>query len=234
MGGLCTKHLWGLILFTEQELERLLLRRMCHRFSFFLISIFFYLEIVENSTEDFIDKSSWRSIKTIFFFFSGFLKCTIMINLVSHFLFFFFLLSSFWFNCFFSGNSVGSTARLSLASTFSPTEKLVMLYQSNITRIWLISTENHTIVLLRREGGVLSRHPSLSSSFLADHLDGIQCFHRAYVSKSIKESRRWILLNFSSSPLHVLFILIGWFVRWEAGGCTTAVLCCDPPRICSR
>ena len=37
-----------------------------------------------------------------------------------------------------------------------------------------------------------------------------------------------------SSALHVLFVLLGWFVRWEVGGCTASVLWGVDFRICSR
>ena len=44
-----------------------------------------------------------------------------------------------------------------------------------------------------------------------------------HVQESIK-SYFWVHPCFSSSALHVLFILLEWFVRWEAGSCTITVL----------
>ena len=40
---------------------------------------------------------------------------------------------------------------------------------------------------------------------------------------SIKERRLWIHTCFSSTALHVLFVLLKWFVRWEVSGFTAAV-----------
>ena len=69
-------------------------------------------------------------------------------------------------------------------------------------------------------------------------LDYILCLYRAVVDKfllvvqyshirvkrSIGERRLWVRRYYSSSVLHVLFILFGWFQRWEVGGCTATVL----------
>ena len=76
-------------------------------------------------------------------------------------------------------------------------------------------------------------------SLLEGILDDTQCSHRAdvgkfllvgqhwrvHVSESIRERRRlWIHFNFSCTTPHVLFVLIGWFVRWNVDGCTAAIL----------
>ena len=39
---------------------------------------------------------------------------------------------------------------------------------------------------------------------------------------------------FSNSVPHVLFVWLGWFLRWDISGCTTVVLSCVASRICSR
>ena len=44
------------------------------------------------------------------------------------------------------------------------------------------------------------------------------------VKRSLGESLLWVCPYFSSSVLHVLFVLFGWFWRWEVDGCITAVL----------
>ena len=41
---------------------------------------------------------------------------------------------------------------------------------------------------------------------------------------SIRKRRLWDRLYFCSSNPHVLFILLGWFVRWEVSGRSAAVL----------
>ena len=53
-------------------------------------------------------------------------------------------------------------------------------------------------------------------------------------SEYIEECHLWIHPYFSSSAQHVLFILLGWFVRWEASGHTAAVLYNANYRICSK
>ena len=54
------------------------------------------------------------------------------------------------------------------------------------------------------------------------------------VSKSIGESHFWICSYFTSSAQQVLFILLGWFVRWKVSGRTAAVLWSSASRICSK
>ena len=67
------------------------------------------------------------------------------------------------------------------------------------------------------------------------------CPHRANVNKfllvgqhwhvhelgSTEERHSWVGLCFSGSVPHVLFVLHGWFLRWEVSGCTV-VLCVVP------
>ena len=45
------------------------------------------------------------------------------------------------------------------------------------------------------------------------------CIH---VLESIEEHCWWVHSYFSSSAPHILFLLFGWFVRWEVGGRTEA------------
>ena len=75
-------------------------------------------------------------------------------------------------------------------------------------------------------------------SILVGLLDCIQYPHRADVCKSlqtcqhwfvhvlesIRQNYLWLHPYFSSSIPNAFFILLGWFVRWEEGGCTTTVL----------
>ena len=39
---------------------------------------------------------------------------------------------------------------------------------------------------------------------------------------------------FFNSAQHVLFILLGWFVRWEVSGCIAAILLSAASKICSK
>ena len=73
-------------------------------------------------------------------------------------------------------------------------------------------------------------------SLLVSLLGYILCLHRAAVDKfqvvvhhlrvrvkgSIGSHRLWVRPYFTSSVLNVLFIRLGWFYRWEAGGRTVA------------
>ena len=53
------------------------------------------------------------------------------------------------------------------------------------------------------------------------------------VKRSIEESRLWVHPYFSSNVPYVLFILFGWFCRWEVSGRTAAVSWNVASRICS-
>ena len=53
------------------------------------------------------------------------------------------------------------------------------------------------------------------------------------VKGSIRECHYWVYPYIFCSILQVLFIVFRWFLRWEVGGYTTAVLCYDTSRICS-
>ena len=57
------------------------------------------------------------------------------------------------------------------------------------------------------------------------------CVHKL---ESSGEYHLWIHSYFSNSTLHVLFVLLVWFVRWEVSSCTAAVLWCIASRICSK
>ena len=72
------------------------------------------------------------------------------------------------------------------------------------------------------------------------------CFHILYDEKNVSlswlantmvfigEHHLWVWFCFSSSGQHVLLILLGWFVRWEASVHTTAILLDVASRICSK
>ena len=80
--------------------------------------------------------------------------------------------------------------------------------------------------------------PPSQTLLLAGPQDCIKCLHIAdeykfwlvspnwcvHVQESIGECYLWVYLFFSNSVLHVLLILLGWFVRWEVSGCTAADL----------
>ena len=86
-------------------------------------------------------------------------------------------------------------------------------------------------------------HPSL----LASLPNYILCPYRAvidrsllvgqhwhdHLKKSIEEHHLWVRPCSSSSVPHVLFILLGWFYRWEVSGCTAVVLWGVASRICT-
>ena len=75
-------------------------------------------------------------------------------------------------------------------------------------------------------------------SLLVSPLDGTQFLHRADEYKSLLvgqhwyirelelrgEFRIWVRPSFYNSAKHFLFVLLGWVVRWEVSGHTTAVL----------
>ena len=69
-----------------------------------------------------------------------------------------------------------------------------------------------------------------------------QCPHRTDVISCwstntgtlIEECCLWVCPCFSNSALHVLFVLLGWFVRLEINGHTAAVLWGAASRICSK
>ena len=96
---------------------------------------------------------------------------------------------------------------------------------------------HHQVVLTAWNSLSLSCHPSLSSIFL-DRFSKlyrvsrqsrwksllISQYWHIHVSKSLRECHLCVHPCFSSSSLHVLFILLEWFVRWVASGCTAAVL----------
>ena len=100
----------------------------------------------------------------------------------------------------------------------------------------LIYHHHHQIMSTARNSQTLS----LCSYHLLrlDLPNYIQCPHRADVTKfllvsqywyvhvqgSMEEYYLWVCLCFYSSVLHVLFILLGWFLRWEVSGQTTVVL----------
>ena len=76
-------------------------------------------------------------------------------------------------------------------------------------------------------------HPSLPAGLL----DHILCPHTGNVSPccladtgtSMWECHLWISAYFSSSAQLVLFVLLGWFVRWKVIGCPGAA-----SRVCSK
>ena len=64
-------------------------------------------------------------------------------------------------------------------------------------------------------GGSFQLHPVSAQScgkFLFCHPGHV------YVKGSIEERPFWVRPCFSSSVPHVLFVLLGWFVRWEVSG----------------
>ena len=74
---------------------------------------------------------------------------------------------------------------------------------------------------------------SVSAKSWCNSLLVSQHYH-VLVLEFIKEHCFWVPTYFSSSIPHVLFILLEWFVRWEAGGHIAAVLLGFISRICSR
>ena len=95
----------------------------------------------------------------------------------------------------------------------------------------------------------LSHHLSLSAITLGKSLlNNIQCLHRAdsckfllvnqhwcvYMQKFIGEYHLWVHPFFSSIGQYSLFILLGWFVKWELSGYITAVLWGAASRIWSE
>ena len=84
-------------------------------------------------------------------------------------------------------------------------------------------------------------------SFLAVPTNYIQCLHRANVNlcwlvitgtsmnrSPIGECHLWVHPYFSNSGLHVLFILLEWFVRWDVSGHTADILLGVASRIYSK
>ena len=55
-----------------------------------------------------------------------------------------------------------------------------------------------------------------------------------YVHDFMRESRLWVRPCFSSCDQRILFVLLGWFMKWEVGGRRAAVLKGVVSRICSR
>ena len=55
-----------------------------------------------------------------------------------------------------------------------------------------------------------------------------------YAYESIRERHLWVRPNFSSNSPHILFVLLEWFVRWEAGGHIAVFLWYAASKICSR
>ena len=83
--------------------------------------------------------------------------------------------------------------------------------------------------------------------FLASPLEGIQCLHRTdqchfcrlvnLMCSCVEVHKRishMSLPYFCSRTQHVLFILVGWFVRLEVSGYTAAVFWDAAFRICSK
>ena len=105
---------------------------------------------------------------------------------------------------------------------------------------------HHQVVLITRISLNLSRHPSLSSITLCSSIVGIQCPPRADNYKSLLVGGSmlewelttvcdlWVHSCFSSSAQYALLVLIRWFVRWEASGCTAVALLGAPFRIYSK
>ena len=105
------------------------------------------------------------------------------------------------------------------------------------------------IIELCRQHGVswlfLAIHP-YHTLFMVGLLTGIECQHRvdeckfllvgqhwcAHILVSLRGHCLWVCLNLFSRASHNVFVLLGWFVRWEAGGCTVAVLWGAASRIC--
>ena len=93
----------------------------------------------------------------------------------------------------------------------------------------------------------LTIHP-YHLSLLVGLLDSILCQHRAdifnfllfgphrgyHMLVSIRERHLLVLICFSSSAHHVLFVLLGLFVRWEASSRTATVLWSVTSRILSK
>ena len=52
--------------------------------------------------------------------------------------------------------------------------------------------------------------------------------------RSMGERRLWVCLYSISSDLHILFVLLGWFVRWAESGPTVVILWSATPRICLK
>ena len=58
-----------------------------------------------------------------------------------------------------------------------------------------------------------------------------KCWH-IHVKGSIEERHLWICLCSNNSIPQVLFVLLGWFLRWEVNGCTAVVSWGVAARIC--
>ena len=80
-------------------------------------------------------------------------------------------------------------------------------------------------------------------SFLVSPLDGILCLYRTDKCKFLLVNQHWYihrrmsLMSLSllfQQPQHVLLILLGCFMRWEASGSTATVLWDATARICSK
>ena len=56
----------------------------------------------------------------------------------------------------------------------------------------------------------------------------ILCTHRADVNEFLLVSQHWVCPCFSSSVPHMLFVLLGWSLRWKVSGRTTVISrgCC--------
>ena len=120
------------------------------------------------------------------------------------------------------------------------------IFYENIPN-WIINCHHHDVVLLAQICMTLFHHLSLSPSLPAGLLDYLLCPYQAVVDKfllvsqhlhihvkgSIGERCLWVCPYFSDSVLHVLFVLFGWFLRWEVSICTTAVLWDVTSWICS-
>ena len=50
--------------------------------------------------------------------------------------------------------------------------------------------------------------------------------------RSLQENFTWVCPYFCFCSRPILLAFLGWFVRWEASGCTTTVLCVTASRIC--
>ena len=72
----------------------------------------------------------------------------------------------------------------------------------------------------------MSTHaPNVNKYLLVNHV---------YVLGSLKEPQLWVHPCFSSSILHILFVLLGLFSRWMISGRTVVVYWGVASRICSR
>ena len=101
---------------------------------------------------------------------------------------------------------------------------------------------HHQVVMITRCSLTLYRRPALSSitTGRSDMLHPVSvqgwCMKvlagwPTLVHSSVNKPYDFI---FASPTLHVLFILLGWFLRWEVSGRTAAVLWDATSKICSR